>query len=146
MKLWFWMLHMCVCMHSRFVKNHLIWILEDGLLISEVVLSHSASPTLECLDEPWLPYPCSAGSPDLTGAHTQNLTRRELQHRPHRPRRHRRPGHGDRPVRTPWPGSRGPNSALGRALSRGLRPNSSPTLCDDFFIWFLFSFKFQKFV
>jgi hypothetical protein len=30
---------MCVCMHSRFVENHLIWILEDGFLISEVVLS-----------------------------------------------------------------------------------------------------------
>jgi hypothetical protein len=30
---------MCVCMHSRFIKNHLIRILEDGLLISEVVLS-----------------------------------------------------------------------------------------------------------
>jgi hypothetical protein len=33
------MLHMCVCKHSRFVKNHPIWILEDGLLISKVVLS-----------------------------------------------------------------------------------------------------------
>jgi hypothetical protein len=33
------MLHMCVCMHSRFVENHPIWIPEDGLLISEVVLS-----------------------------------------------------------------------------------------------------------
>jgi hypothetical protein len=29
-----------VCLlHSRFIKNHLIWILEDGPLISEVVLS-----------------------------------------------------------------------------------------------------------
>jgi hypothetical protein len=37
------MLRMCVCMHSHFVKNHLIWILEDGLLISEVVLSHLVS-------------------------------------------------------------------------------------------------------
>jgi hypothetical protein len=26
------MLHMCVYMHSRFVENHPIWILEDGLL------------------------------------------------------------------------------------------------------------------
>jgi hypothetical protein len=33
------MLSMCVCMHSRFVKNYLIRILEDGPLISEVVLS-----------------------------------------------------------------------------------------------------------
>jgi hypothetical protein len=33
------MLHMCVCMHYRFVKNHPIQILEDRLLISEVVLS-----------------------------------------------------------------------------------------------------------
>jgi hypothetical protein len=35
------MLHMCVCMHSRFIENHQIWILDDGLLISEVVLSHT---------------------------------------------------------------------------------------------------------
>jgi hypothetical protein len=35
------MLRMCVCMHSRFVKNHPIWILEDGLLIFEVVLSQT---------------------------------------------------------------------------------------------------------
>jgi hypothetical protein len=27
-------------MHSRFIENLLIWILEDGPLISEVVLSH----------------------------------------------------------------------------------------------------------
>jgi hypothetical protein len=33
------MLHMCVYMHSRFVENHLIRILEDGLLIFEVVLT-----------------------------------------------------------------------------------------------------------
>jgi hypothetical protein len=33
------MLHMCVCMHSRFVENHPIRILEDGPFISEVVLS-----------------------------------------------------------------------------------------------------------
>jgi hypothetical protein len=33
------MLCMCVYMHSRFVENHPIWILEDGPLISEVVLS-----------------------------------------------------------------------------------------------------------
>jgi hypothetical protein len=31
---------MCVFMHSRFIENHLIRILEDGPLISEVVLSH----------------------------------------------------------------------------------------------------------
>jgi hypothetical protein len=34
------MLHMCVYMYSRFIKNHLIQILEDGPFISEVVLSH----------------------------------------------------------------------------------------------------------
>jgi hypothetical protein len=39
MKLWFWMLHMCVYMHYRFLKNQRIRILEDGPLISEVVLS-----------------------------------------------------------------------------------------------------------
>jgi hypothetical protein len=34
------MLRMSVYMHSRFVENHPIQILEDGPLISEVVLSH----------------------------------------------------------------------------------------------------------
>jgi predicted RNA-binding protein YlxR (DUF448 family) len=34
------MLRMCVYMHSRFDENHLIRILEDGPLISEMVLSH----------------------------------------------------------------------------------------------------------
>jgi hypothetical protein len=34
------MLHMCVYMHSRFIENHPIRILEDGPLISEGVLSH----------------------------------------------------------------------------------------------------------
>jgi hypothetical protein len=34
-------LNASVYMHSRFVENHLIRILEDGPLISEVVLSHS---------------------------------------------------------------------------------------------------------
>jgi hypothetical protein len=38
------MLRMCVYMHSRFVENHPIRILEDGPLIFEVVLSHAASP------------------------------------------------------------------------------------------------------
>jgi hypothetical protein len=33
------MLRMCACMHSRFVENHPIRILEDGLLISKVILS-----------------------------------------------------------------------------------------------------------
>jgi hypothetical protein len=32
------MLHMCVYMHSRFIENHPIWILEGRPLISEVVL------------------------------------------------------------------------------------------------------------
>jgi hypothetical protein len=36
------MLRMCVYMHSRFIENHLIWILEDGPLISEVVLSQQS--------------------------------------------------------------------------------------------------------
>jgi hypothetical protein len=34
------MLRMYAYMHSRFVENHLIRILKDGPLISEVVLSH----------------------------------------------------------------------------------------------------------
>jgi hypothetical protein len=33
------MLRMCVYMHSHFIKNHPIWILKDGPLIYEVVLS-----------------------------------------------------------------------------------------------------------
>jgi hypothetical protein len=40
------MLSMCVCMHYRFVENHPIWILEDGPLISKVVLSHRQTPLL----------------------------------------------------------------------------------------------------
>jgi hypothetical protein len=36
------MLRMCVCMHSHFVENHMIHILKDGLLISEVVLSQNS--------------------------------------------------------------------------------------------------------
>jgi hypothetical protein len=44
------MLHMCVCMHSRFVENHPIWVLEDGLIISEVVLSHTG-PLLRCISK-----------------------------------------------------------------------------------------------
>jgi hypothetical protein len=39
------MLRMCVYMHSRFIKNHLIWILEDEPLISEVVLSQARTGT-----------------------------------------------------------------------------------------------------
>jgi hypothetical protein len=33
------MLHMCVHMHSRYIENHQIRILEDRPLISKVVLS-----------------------------------------------------------------------------------------------------------
>jgi hypothetical protein len=35
------MLRMCVYMHSRFVENHPIQIMEDGPLISKGVLSHA---------------------------------------------------------------------------------------------------------
>jgi hypothetical protein len=35
------MFRMCVCMRSLFVENHPICILEDGPLISEVVLSQN---------------------------------------------------------------------------------------------------------
>jgi hypothetical protein len=38
---------MCVSMHSRFVENHPIRILEDGPLISKVVLS-------QMYQAPWL--------------------------------------------------------------------------------------------
>jgi hypothetical protein len=37
------MLRMCVCMHYCFVENHPIQILEDGPLISEVVMSQLVS-------------------------------------------------------------------------------------------------------
>jgi hypothetical protein len=37
------MLRMCVYMHSRFVENHMIRILEDGPFISEEVLSQLVS-------------------------------------------------------------------------------------------------------
>jgi hypothetical protein len=40
------MLRMCVYMHSRFVENHPIRILEDGPLISEGVLSQKARQTV----------------------------------------------------------------------------------------------------
>jgi hypothetical protein len=33
----FYASHVCL-LHSRFIENHSIWILEDGFLISEVVL------------------------------------------------------------------------------------------------------------
>jgi hypothetical protein len=44
------MVHMCVYMHSHFIENHTIQILEDGRLISEVVLSHDPStlPHTQC--------------------------------------------------------------------------------------------------
>jgi hypothetical protein len=36
-----------VCLlYSRFVENHLIWILKDGSFISEVVLSHAVGHAL----------------------------------------------------------------------------------------------------
>jgi hypothetical protein len=38
-------LYVCL-LHSLFVKNHPIWILEDGPLIFEVVLSHRSWPPL----------------------------------------------------------------------------------------------------
>jgi hypothetical protein len=47
------MLRMCVYMHSHFVENHPIRILEDGPLISEVVLSHQLK-LCSCLDGLWL--------------------------------------------------------------------------------------------
>jgi hypothetical protein len=40
------MLHMYICMHSRFNENHPIYILEGRPLISEVVLSQQRISTL----------------------------------------------------------------------------------------------------
>jgi hypothetical protein len=42
------MIRMCVYLHSRFIKNHLIRIREDGTLISEGVLSHCVC-TIYCI-------------------------------------------------------------------------------------------------
>jgi hypothetical protein len=40
-------LYVCL-LHSRFIENHLIWILEDRPLISEVILSQAAtSPKMD---------------------------------------------------------------------------------------------------
>jgi hypothetical protein len=39
---------MCVYMHSRFIENHPIRILEDGFLISEGVLSHPPQAMVTC--------------------------------------------------------------------------------------------------
>jgi hypothetical protein len=49
------MLHMCVHMHSCFIENHPIRILEDGLLISEVVLSQLS--TVETFNRNWVMFP-----------------------------------------------------------------------------------------
>jgi hypothetical protein len=40
---------MCVCMHSCFIENHPIWILEDGPLIFEVVVSHAPASFQRCM-------------------------------------------------------------------------------------------------
>jgi hypothetical protein len=58
------MLRMCICMHSRFVENHPIRILEDGLLISEVVLSQRR------------PLKPGAAGAEERGASTLDATRR----------------------------------------------------------------------
>jgi hypothetical protein len=56
--------YLCL-LHSRFVKNHLIWVLEDGPLIFELVLSQSDPPR----------QGVSGGSPsrhpEYSGAHIQ---------------------------------------------------------------------------
>jgi hypothetical protein len=53
------MLRMCVYMHSRFVENHPIRILEDGPLISEGVLSQ-LTPMV-------LPYGLEKPNPAMCG-------------------------------------------------------------------------------
>jgi hypothetical protein len=60
------MLRMCIYMHSRFVENHPIRILEDGPLISEVVMSHAHKYHLSN----WYSFcqkkdKCGLGIPDL---------------------------------------------------------------------------------
>jgi hypothetical protein len=54
------MLRMCVYMHSHFVENHPIRILEDGPLISKVVLSQQSTPHHRHLH---LPRPVAAQAP-----------------------------------------------------------------------------------
>jgi hypothetical protein len=44
------MLRMRVYMHSRFIENHPIWILEDGHIISKVVLSQPVAATTQSRD------------------------------------------------------------------------------------------------
>jgi hypothetical protein len=43
------MFHMCVCIHSRLVENHPIWIIEDGPLIFEMDLSHAPASFQRCM-------------------------------------------------------------------------------------------------
>jgi hypothetical protein len=50
-------------LHSSFVENHLIWILEDGWLISEVVVSHK----LGLPSYPGVPSPPANGRPVVGG-------------------------------------------------------------------------------
>jgi hypothetical protein len=52
------MLCICVYMHSRFIKNHLIRILKDGLLISEEVLSQLMTPCFIITVECWVNHGC----------------------------------------------------------------------------------------
>jgi hypothetical protein len=65
------MLRMCVYMHSRFVENHPIWILEDGYLISEVVLSQAyecswfTDPNREPADHKSLNFLCCQYRADI---------------------------------------------------------------------------------
>jgi hypothetical protein len=56
--------------HSRFIENHPVWILEDGPLISEVVLSHqpkwrvkSVSPSST---DPWVSLSDHTGEEEVT--------------------------------------------------------------------------------
>jgi hypothetical protein len=73
------MLHMCVCMYSRFIKNHPIRILEDGPLISEVVLSHDRTsinnPPVPILPRPGRDLgiqPSHSGASIFLGDHGQH--------------------------------------------------------------------------
>jgi hypothetical protein len=92
MKLWLWMLHMCVYMHSRFIENHPIRILEDGPLISEGVLSHSVCWPMFAITPRQLPcqltkvtFPCHFSLPELKEEREESNRRRNRLRRCLRP-------------------------------------------------------------
>jgi hypothetical protein len=68
------MLHMCVCMYSRFVENHPIRILDDKHLISKVVLSQSSTDLAEMVThQESVSRPSHVASTDFLHYHSLSL-------------------------------------------------------------------------